>query len=231
MTSRWGSAATADRDDLASPTRDDEIAAAASEVIGGPVGRYAVRLARGWRYYAALLAGASAVVSGLGILLRAPCIDTGWSSPDQFFHACFSDLPATYRDAGLSAGIGAYLSGGFGAPTPGQPPLTSFLMTLTATVVTSGDTPDRMRFYFALWVIAAAVLWALVTWWTAASVRRFPLRAAQVALAPVALLVLPISPDVVGVALTAAAPAVRSHTWTRPERRQTKSRAATTTRG
>jgi hypothetical protein len=204
VTSRWGSAATADRDDLASPTRDDEIAAAASEVIGGPVGRYAARLARGWRYYAALLAGASAVVSGLGILLRAPCIDTGWSSPDQFFHACFSDLPATYRDAGLSAGIGAYLSGGFGAPTPGQPPLTSFLMTLTATVVTSGDTPDRMRFYFALWVIAAAVLWALVTWWTAASVRRFPLRAAQVALAPVALLVLPISPDVVGVALTSA---------------------------
>jgi len=211
VTSRWGSAATADRDDLASPTRDDEIAAAASEVIGGPVGRYAARLARGWRYYAALLAGASAVVSGLGILLRAPCIDTGWSSPDQFFHACFSDLPATYRDAGLSAGIGAYLSGGFGAPTPGQPPLTSFLMTLTATVVTSGDTPDRMRFYFALWVIAAAVLWALVTWWTAASVRRFPLRAAQVALAPVALLVLPVSPDVVGVALTSAG----LYAWTR----------------
>jgi hypothetical protein len=211
VTSRWGSAPTADRDDLASPTRDDEIAAAASEVIGGPVGRYAPRLPRGWRYYAALLAGASAVVSGLGIVLRAPCVDTGWSSPDQFFHACFSDLPATYRDAGLSAGIGAYLSGGFGAPTPGQPPLTSFLMTLTATVVPSGETPERMRFYFALWVIAAAVLWALVTWWTAASVRRFPLRAAQVALAPVALLVLPISPDVVGVALTAAG----LYAWTR----------------
>ena len=113
MTSRWGSAPTADPDDLlaperadlvASPTRGDEIAAAASEVIGGPVGRYAVRLARGWRYYAAVLAGTSAVVSGLGVLLRAPCIDTGWSSPDQFWHACFSDIPATYRDAGLSAG-------------------------------------------------------------------------------------------------------------------------------
>ncbi|HEU4999060.1 MAG TPA: hypothetical protein VFT68_08960 [Lapillicoccus sp.] len=196
---------------VTAPTRGDEVVAAASEVIGGPVGRYATRLARGWRYYAAVLAGASAVVSGLGILLRAPCIDTGWSSPDQFWHACFSDLPATYRDAGLSAGIGAYLSGGFGAPAPTQPPLTSFLMTLSATVVPSGDTPDRMRFYFALWAIVAAVLWALTTWWTAGSVRRFPLRAAQVAFAPVALLVLPISPDVVGVALTAAA----LYAWTR----------------
>ena len=220
MTSRWGSAPTADPDDplaperadlVRSPTRGDEIATAASEVIGGPVGRYAARLARGWRYYAAVLAGTSAVVSGLGVLLRAPCIDTGWSSPDQFWHACFSDLPATYRDAGLSAGIGAYLSGGFGSPAPTQPPLTSFLMTLTATVVPSGETPDRMRFYFAIWTIVAAVLWALTTWWTAATVRRFPMRAAQVALAPVALLVLPISPDVVGVALTAAG----LYAWTR----------------
>ncbi len=84
-------------------------------------------------------------------------------------------------------------------------------MTLTATVVPSGETPDRLRFYFAIWTIAAAVLWALTTWWTAATVRRFPLRAAQVALAPVALLVLPISADVVGVALTAAA----LYAWTR----------------
>ena len=196
---------------VTAPTRGDEVVAAASEVIGGPVGRYATRLARGWRYYAAVLAGGSAVVSGLGILLRAPCIDAGWSSPDQFWHACFSDIPATYRDAGLSAGIGAYLSGGFGSPAPTQPPLTSFLMTLSATVVPSGDTPDRMRFYFAVWAIVAAVLWALTTWWTAGSVRRFPLRAAQVAFAPVALLVLPISPDIVGVALTAAA----LYAWTR----------------
>ena len=71
--------ATPVRADLVTaPTRGgDEIAAAASEVIGGPVGRYAAGLVRGWRYYAAILAGASAVVSGLGVPLRAPCIDTG----------------------------------------------------------------------------------------------------------------------------------------------------------
>jgi hypothetical protein len=152
-----------------------------------------------------VLAGLSAVCSALAVLLRAPCIDSGWSSPDQFWHACFSDLPATYRDADLSAGIAAYLQGGFGAPAPTQPPLTSFLLTLTATVVPSGPIEDRMRFYFSLWTVAAAVLLALVTWWTAASVRRFPLRAALVAFSPVAVLTLVISPDIVGVALTSAA--------------------------
>lgn len=194
------------RADLVSvPTRDDVVARSASEVIGGPAGRYAVRLARGWRYYAAALAGLSAVASTLAVVVRAPCVNAGWSSPDQFWHACFSDVPATYRDADLGAGIGAYLQGGFGAPAPTQPPLTSFLMTLTATVVPGGPIEDRMRFYFSLWTIVAAVLLALTTWWTAASVRRFPMRAALVALSPVAALTLLISPDIVGVALTAAA--------------------------
>jgi len=194
------------RADLVSvPTRDDVVARSASEVIGGPAGRYAVRLARGWRYYAAALAGLSAVASTLAVVVRAPCVNAGWSSPDQFWHACFSDVPATYRDADLGAGIGAYLQGGFGAQAPTQPPLTSFLMTLTATVVPGGPIEDRMRFYFSLWTIVAAVLLALTTWWTAASVRRFPMRAALVALSPVAALTLLISPDIVGVALTAAA--------------------------
>ncbi len=187
------------------PTREDAVARSASEVIGGPAGRYAARLPRGWRAYAALLAGLSAVTSGLAVLVRAPCVDNGWSSPDQFWHACFSDLPATYRDADLSAGLGAYLQGGFGAPAPTQPPLTSFLMTFTATFVPSGDIADRMRVYFAVWTVIAAVLLALVTWWTAASVRRFPMRATLVALSPVAALTLVISPDIVGVALVSAA--------------------------
>jgi hypothetical protein len=187
------------------PTRGDAVAAAASEVIGGPVGRYASRLGRGWRYYAAVLAATSALTSGLSVLLRAPCIDSGWSSPDQFWHACFSDVPAIYRDAGLGAGLQAYLHGTAGAPAPAQPPLTSLVMVLLGAVVPGGAIEDQMRFYFSLWAVVAAVLLALVTWWTAATVRRFPLRAAVVALSPVAVLTLGISADIVGVALTAAA--------------------------
>jgi hypothetical protein len=185
------------------PTREDVVARSASEVIGGPAGRYAAPLVRGWRYYAALLAGLSAVASSLAVVVRAPCVDNGWSSPDQFWHACFSDLPATYRDADLGAGFAAYLQGG--GPPLGQPPLTSFVMSLTASVVPAGPIEDRMRAFFSIWTVLAAILLALVTWWTAASVRRFPMRAALVALSPVAVLTLVISPDIVGVALVSAA--------------------------
>ena len=192
-------------DRIAVPSRDDDVVRAASEVVGGPLGRYAVAAARGWRYYAAVLAAASSVPVGLGVVERAHCIAVGWSSPDQFWHACFSDLPATYKDAGLSSGVLAFLAGGGGAPSPMQPPLTAFVMTLVASVVPSGTVDERMRFYFGLWAVLGAVLIALTTWWTTASVRRFPLRGAHVALSPVVLLTLVVAPDVLGVALLAAA--------------------------
>jgi len=192
-------------DGTAVPSREDAVVASASQVIGGPLGRYAVSVAKGWRYYAAVLAAASAVPVALGVVERAHCIDHGWSTPDQFWHACFSDLPATYKDAGLTAGVVAFLTGGSGAPTATQPPLTGFVMSLLASVVPSAPIGDRMRFYFALWALLGAVLLALTTWWTAASVRRFPIRAAHVALSPVVVLTLVVAPDILGVALVSAA--------------------------
>ncbi len=187
------------------PSREDPVVAAASQVIGGPLGRHAVAGARGWRYYAAVLTALSAIPVGLGVVERAPCIERGWSTPDQFWHACFSDLPATFRDAGLDAGVGAFLSGGAGAPSPAQPPLTGFVMSLLGSWVPSGPMSEQVRFYFALWAVLGAVLIALTTWWTAGTVRRFPLRAGHVALSPVVLLTLVVAPDILGVALVAAA--------------------------
>lgn len=214
MSGKPGGTSWSAPDQVRVPSRDDPVVAAASESMGGPLGRYAAPLARGWRYYAAVLAGVSAIPSALSVLLRSHCIEQGWSSPDQFWHACFSDLPATYRDAGLSAGVGAWLTGAADAPHPTQPPLTAFVMTLLGSLVPSGSgssPDDQLRFYFGLWAVLAAVLLALVTWWTAGSVRRFPIRAAHVALSPVVVLTLMISPDIVGVALLAAA----IYAWTR----------------
>ncbi len=192
-------------DRIAVPSRGDAVVASASQVIGGPLGRYAVSLAKGWRYYAAVLAAASAVPMAFGVLERAHCIERGWNTPDQFWHACFSDLPVTYRDAGLGAGVVSFLTGGAGAPSAVQPPLTGFVMSLLASLVPSGPIEGRMRFYFALWAILGSLLLALTTWWTTASVRRFPIRAAHVALSPVVVLTLVVAPDILGVALTAAA--------------------------
>jgi uncharacterized membrane protein len=36
------------------------------------------------------------------------CPNTGWQSPDQYVHACYSDIPALYGERGLDKGVWAY---------------------------------------------------------------------------------------------------------------------------
>ncbi|MEO3937328.1 hypothetical protein V3N99_11285 [Dermatophilaceae bacterium Soc4.6] len=185
------------------PSEQDPVVHAASEVVGGPIGRYAAPLVHGVRQTAALLAAAAALPMGLAVVERAHCLGSGWSTPDQFWHLCFSDLPATYKDSGLSVGLGPFLTGGSGAPSVGQPPLTALVMSGLAQLVPDGTSAQRMLWYFGLWAALAAVLIAVSVWWTAMSVPRFPLRAAHLALSPVVVLTVVVAPDVLGVALVA----------------------------
>ncbi|MGB8383263.1 MAG: hypothetical protein WCG47_18785 [Dermatophilaceae bacterium] len=198
-------------DQVTVPSRDDPVVRSSSAVIGGPLGRYAVPLARGWKYYAALYAALTAVPMALGALERGHCVEAGWSTPDQFWHMCFSDVSATFQSQNLGAGVGALLTGASDAPTPAQPPLTAMAMSLLGGLVPGGDADSRTRFYFGLWAVLATALLALVAWWTAASTRRFPIRAAQVALSPVVALTALVGPDALGVALASAA----LYAWTR----------------
>ena len=39
------------------------------------------------------------------------CAQTGWQSPSQYIHACYSDIPALYGDRSLDKGVWAYSSG------------------------------------------------------------------------------------------------------------------------
>ena len=141
----------------------------------------------------------------LGVWERGYCIAGGWQTPDQFFHMCFSDLPATYASAGLDRGIGAFLAGGAGAPIPAQPPLTALVLSLTGGLIPAGGPENQARLFFGLWAVLSAALVALLTWWTAGTVQRMPLRASQVALSPVVALTVLVAPDILGVALAAAA--------------------------
>ena len=191
-------------DRIVVPTREDPVARSASAVAGGPLGRYAVPLARGWRRLAAGLVAASTVPMALSVALRGHCVDAGWSSPDQFFHMCFSDLPATFTDQNLGARLGAFLVGGPDAPTPTHPPLTALLLAATDGLVPDESATARAQFFFGVWTVLITVLLALTVWFTAASTRRMPLRAAHVALSPVVALTAVLSPDLVGVMLAAA---------------------------
>lgn len=192
-------------DEVTVPSRDDDVVRAASPVIGGPLGRYAVPLARGWRFYAALFAAVSAVPMALGALERGHCVEEGWNTPDQFWHMCFSDLSVSFQDRNLAAGVGALLTGAPDGPTPAQPPLTALVMTVLGGLVPDGGLESRIRFYFGMWAVLVTALVALTAWWTGASVRRFPMRAAHVALSPVVALAALVGPDALGVALASLA--------------------------
>jgi uncharacterized membrane protein len=39
------------------------------------------------------------------------CAETGWKTPDQYVHACYSDIPALYGERGLDKGSWAYSNG------------------------------------------------------------------------------------------------------------------------
>ncbi len=186
------------------PSRHDSVARSASQAIGGPLGRFADPLARGWRVLAAYLAGLVSIPMAGSVWVRGYCLETGWRSPDQFFHMCFSDLPATYAGQGLHQGLAGLLAGGPDAPTPAHPPLTALLLAFTGGLVPSGPADGQARFFFGIWAVLGVVLAALLTWWTAASAPQSPMRAAHVALSPVLLLTALVAPDLAGVALAGA---------------------------
>jgi uncharacterized membrane protein len=184
------------------PTRIDPVAASASEIIGGPLGRYAAVARRtastGWQPAAAVLVGLSSVAVALGVLQKGHCLTKGWSSPDQFWHACYSDLP-------VSSGIGhamPYLSG---APHLDQPLISGVVMWLVGLVVPQGSVLARQQWYFALWAVLVAMIVMTLVVVTAASVPRAPWRAAHVALSPVLVLAALVSVDLLGVLLASVA--------------------------
>ena len=91
-------------DGVVAPSREDPVVAAASVVAGGPAGRRALPGRRGWWTVARVLVVASMVMLALGVVEKQHCRANGWSTPDMFFHACYSDLPVVYEQSGLAVG-------------------------------------------------------------------------------------------------------------------------------
>ncbi|EWT02031.1 integral membrane protein [Intrasporangium oryzae NRRL B-24470] len=182
----------------------DPVVTAASEVIGGPRGRYAAARELPWVLTAAVLSALAAIPTAFGIALRIPCLRTSFTGQGQFWNACYSDLPSAYRDSNVKAGLAAYLQGGAGAPVTGQPPLTALALTAVASLAPGdGSLRTRTTWYFALWAVALTIL-VLVIIWLVASSARHPFAAAHVALSPVVALVGFVSADLLGVALASA---------------------------
>jgi uncharacterized membrane protein len=87
--------------EVSRPTRDDPVAGALSEVVGGPVGEHA-RPHSWWTPVRVLLA-AFTVVFALGLVQKYPCGETHWSNEAvRYSKMCYSDVPYLYTDRGFA---------------------------------------------------------------------------------------------------------------------------------
>nr|WP_202881496.1 glycosyltransferase 87 family protein [Pedococcus badiiscoriae] len=171
-------------------------------VAGGPLGRHASARARSWAATVVPLLVAAAATMALSVVERAHCIQKGWTGSDQFWHACFSDLPSLYQLGNLHHGLAAYLAGD--GSSADHPVLTGAVMAWLGGLVPDGPFLDQTRWYFALWALLGTALAVAVVYLTAASRPLHSANAAQVALSPVLLLTAMLSPDLFGVALASA---------------------------
>jgi len=183
------------------PTREDPVARAASEVAGGPAGRHldGVRTSR-WTP-AAVLALLTVPTTVLALLTRQHCRGTGFASPDQFTHACYSDLPSLFVGSGLDRGVLPYLQAVDGVYLA-QPVGTGGLLALLGWLTPGGgDAPVHV---FDLGTVLIAVALVLTVLAVAALAGRRPWDASLVALSPVVVVAGLVSLDLVAVALATA---------------------------
>ncbi|MFF3642949.1 glycosyltransferase family 87 protein [Streptomyces sp. NPDC002564] len=190
------------------PTREDEVARAGSELIGGPVGRRVLYAATWWtpvRVIALVALGMFA----LGMVQKMPCYNGAWffGASSQYTHACYSDIPHLYEGRGFADGLVPYFD-----KLPGDmeyleyPVLTGVFMEMASWVTPgSGSIQHQEKIY---WMVNAGILMvcaAVVAVCVARTHRRRPWDALLVALAPAFALTATINWDLLAVALTAAA--------------------------
>ena len=200
--------ASVDESEPVLPTRDDEIAASGSELIGGPLGRHTLLGATWWTPVRVVVFVAIGMFA-LGLVQKAPCYDGAWffGASSQYTHACYSDIPHLYQGRGFADGLVPYFD-----KLPGDmdyleyPVLTGVFMEVAAWLTPgSGSIQDQEQWYWmvnaGLLMVCAAVIAVCVTRTHA----RRPWDGLLLALAPAFVLTATINWDLLAVALTAAA--------------------------
>ena len=86
------------------------------------------------------------------------CAATGWQSPDQYVHACYSDIPALFGERGLDKGVWAYSSG---ADSVEYPVIQGAIMWITAKVI-----PNGINNYFYVSALLLALLFIFISFIT-----------------------------------------------------------------
>ena len=86
------------------------------------------------------------------------CSANDWSTPDQYVHACYSDLPALFGERGLSKGDWAYSNGDASVE---YPVVTGAIMWAIAKITPSGE--NALQNYFYANIFFLALLFIFIT--------------------------------------------------------------------
>lgn len=89
------------------PSHDDPDIRRGSTVLGGLMGRHA--RPGSWRTPAALMVVVAALTYTASVLIRLPCIGTGFGGSSRYAGMCYSDIPVLYSLRGFAAGYLPYL--------------------------------------------------------------------------------------------------------------------------
>jgi uncharacterized membrane protein len=161
---------------MSAPPLEDPVWEGSSEIVGGPLGRYAGprRGLAAWLTPTKALLLLTALSAILAYVIKMPCFGIGWSAPDVFSRGCYSDWPVIFTGRGLADGTFPFI-------TPGSQveyPVLMAIFTALVAVVTPGMGADHARIvaYFDINAVLAAAAWMGLTLVTAATAVR--LRAA-----------------------------------------------------
>ena len=191
------------------PSRVEPLAIGGSEVVGGPLGRFARIAGSIWWTPLRVLVVLAATSYSLGVLLDAACISNGWASPDRYEHLCYSDIPPLSSLRGFADGYLPYLQ----TPPDGQPleyPVLIGGFMLVASWITSLllsllPEANASTTFFAVNVVLLFPFLLAAVLATARTVRARPWDAAMVALAPSVILAATINWDLIAIGLAAIA--------------------------
>ncbi|WP_306325377.1 glycosyltransferase family 87 protein [Streptomyces venezuelae] len=190
------------------PTHRDKVAAAGSELIGGPYGRRAA-IGTGQLTPVRVIALVAIGMFALGMVQKLPCYNWAWfrGTTSQYTHACYSDIPHLFSGRGFAEGLVPYFDRlGGDIPFLEYPVLTGLFMEVASWLTPGGGgtTQQEQAYWLAnagMLMVCAAVLAVCVT----RTHRLRPWDGLLVALAPSVALTATINWDLLAVALTAAA--------------------------
>ena len=91
------------------------------------------------------------LVSLISFIKFSQCESSGWATPDQYIHACYSDIPALYGERGLSKGDWAYSNG---EDSVEYPVVTGAVMWTLAKITPGGESATKNYYYINVFFLA-----------------------------------------------------------------------------